>query len=455
MKIIKISSFALSLLMAACMQQANAEVTAAAAAALGSTLTPLGGEMAGNADGSIPAWTGGLTDVPPGFVNGGRRPDPFASEKPILKITASNAGEYSEELSEGVKELLKRYPESFRLDVYKTHRTAAAPQLVYDNTKANATRAKIIEGSAGAQPEGAYAGIPFPIPSSGVEVMWNHLLRWRGEAWSMEFNGYQLTANGKWVNIQDGINEHWMPYYAKNGSLEKFKGDYWLVRSVNAGPPIRAGEAIVGRFNLAEDTSATWVYLTGQRRVRRLPNSCCDIPTPFSGGIVTFDEVDGYSGRMDRFDWTIVGKQEMYIPYNTNRTLQPASDKEVLGVRHLNPDHVRWEKHRVWVVESTLKPGQRHTMPRSRYYVDEDTWAVVLADRWDAKGQLSRMPITLPIAMPDLPATALTTWGVYDFQQNTAFFNVLYNNKKMHYKVVEKHPESVFTPTGMAGDGVR
>ncbi|WP_310462641.1 DUF1329 domain-containing protein [Sphaerotilus sp.] len=434
---------------------ANAGVSADEAAKLKTELTPLGGEKAGNKDGSIPAWTGGLTTPTPGFTNGGRRPDPFAGEKPLLSITAKNMAEHAAHLTEGTKELLKRNPESFRVDVYKTHRTAAAPQWVYDNTFQNATRAKLVDGAAGPKPESVFGGVPFPIPKSGPEVMWNHLLRWRGEAWHMDFKGYQLTSDGKWVNISDASNEHWMPYYAKTGSLDKFGGEYWLVRSTNSGPPIRAGEAIVGRLNLDEEKTATWVYLTGQRRVRKLPASCCDTPGPFSAGIVSFDEVDGYTGRMDRFDWKLVGKQEIYIPYNTNRTLQPTKDSDVLGTRHLNPDHVRWELHRVWVVEANLKAGQRHTSPKSRYYVDEDSWIAVLADRWDAKGQLARMPFTLPMAMPDLPATAQTTWGVYDFLAGTAFVNVLYNDKKEHYKIVTKHPESVFTPDGMAGEGVR
>lgn len=450
-----IHSLGMALAMAFAASTAMAAVTAEEAAALKSSLTPLGAEKAGNKDGSIPAWNGGLTVPTPGFVNGGRRPDPFAADKPLYTVTAKNMAEHAGRLTEGTKALLQKYPDSFRLDVYPSRRTAAAPQHVYDNTFKNATRARLVDGPAGPVPSGAYGGVPFPIPKSGLEVMWNQTLRWRGESWYAEFNGYTITPDGKRVLVLDARNDYQMPYYAPDGTAEGFKGEYWLVRSMNAGPAIRAGEAITGREHVSADKSATWVYLTGQRRVRKLPNACCDTPTPFSAGIVSFDEVEGFTGRLDRFDWTLVGKQEMLIPYNSNRTLLPEKDFDVLGERHLNPDHVRWELHRVWVVEGTVKAGQRHTSPRSRYYVDEDSWIAALGDRWDSKGQLARTQFSLPVAMPDVPAQAGTAWGVYDLTSGSMFVNVLQNQKKVQTKVMPRYKDEVFTPDAMSGEGVR
>ncbi|BDI06038.1 DUF1329 domain-containing protein [Sphaerotilus microaerophilus] len=432
-----------------------AGVSADEAAQLKSTLTPMGAEKAGNKDGSIPAWTGGLTTPTPGFTNGGRRPDPFAADKPLYSVNAKNLAEHAAKLPDGVKALAQRHPDSFRVDVYPTRRTAAAPQYVYDNTFKNATRAKTVESSAGSIPEGAYAGVPFPIPKSGIEAMWNVLLRWRGESWYSEFNGYTVTPEGKRVLVQETRNDYQMPYYAPDGSPEKFGGEHWLVRSVNTGPAIRAGEAITGREQLNGDKTQVWVYLTGQRRVRKLPNACCDTPTPFSAGVVSFDEVEGFSGRMDRFDWKLVGKQEMLIPYNSNRSLVPAKDSDLIGEHHLNPDHVRWELHRVWVVEAALKAGQRHTSPKSRYYIDEDSWILVWGDRWDAKGQLARSQFTLPVAMPDVPAQAAVTWGAYDHVARTLFATLVMNQQKVQYKVQKRYSDSVFTPDAMAGEGLR
>ncbi|MBL0726255.1 DUF1329 domain-containing protein [Piscinibacter sp. HJYY11] len=430
---------------------AQAGVTPEEAAKLKTTLTPFGAEKAGNADGSIPAWNGGYTTPIPGFKNGGRRGDPFANEKPLYSVTADNLAQHAGKLSEGTVALLKKYPKTFRLDVYKTHRTAAAPQWVYDNTFKNATTARL-EGHV---LKGAFGGIPFPIPKTGEEMMANNDLHWRGEAWQNDFRGYLGTASGQRVLSVEATGDWQMPYYAQ-GQQDKFNGDFWLIRLVNSGPPVRAGEALVGRQNLDADKTATWVYLTGQRRVRKLPNACCDTPTPASSGVASFDEVDVFGGRTDRFNWKIVGKQELLIPYNSNRLHTPTKDSDVLLPHHFNPDHVRWELHRVWVVEANLKPGQRHQAPRSRYYLDEDTWVAVLGDRWDAKGQLWKTLWAHPVVMPDLPATTpQQQWGFHDLLSGAWYASGVVNERNTHYRIVPRRPDSFFTPDAMAGDGVR
>lgn len=430
---------------------ASAGVSAEEAARLKTELTPFGAEKAGNKDGSIPAWTGGYTTPIPGDKPGGRRGDPFKDEKPLYSITAKNAEQYADRLTDGTKGLLKKYPDSFRVDVYKTHRSAAAPQWVYDNTLKNATRAKL-DGEVVA---GAYGGIPFPIPKSGAEVMWNHLLRWRGTSWQFHTNMYQLTADGKAVLATDGVGDQQMPYYLPDGSPEQFKGDFWLVRLVNAGPPIRAGEAVVGRENIDASKAQAWVYLTGQRRVRKLPNPCCDTPTPAAAGVMSFDEIEVFTGRLERFDFKLLGKKEMIVPYNSNRLLQPKTDAEVLSAHHLNPDFVRWELHRVWVVEATLREGKRHQAPRSRYYCDEDTWACVLGDRWDANGQLWKTLWAQTFVAPDLPGTVVGAMGFNDLLSGTAFVGNLYNAKAAHYPLVPRYPDSAFTPDAMAAASAR
>lgn len=430
---------------------AQAAVPSEEAAKLKTELTPFGAERAGNKDGSIPAWTGGYTTPIPGFKNGGRRGDPFASEKPLYSITAENLAQHAAKLSEGTQALMKKYPKSFRVDVYKTHRTAAAPQWVYDNTLKNATTAKL----DGEIVKGAYGGIPFPIPKSAREILSNNELHWRGEAWQNDFRGYLGTASGQRVLSVEGVGDWQMPYYAQ-GQQDKFSGDYWLIRLVNSGPPVRAGEAITGKLSMDPDRAATWVYLTGQRRVRKLPNACCDTPTPASAGVASFDEVDVLSGRTDRFDWKILGKQELLIPYNSNRLHTPTRDSDVLMANHLNPDHVRWELHRVWVIEAALKPGQRHQAPKSRYYLDEDTWVAVLGDRWDANGQLWKTVWSHPVVMPDLPATTpQQQWGFNDLISGAWYASGVVNERSKHYQIVPLKPENYFAGDALAGEGVR
>lgn len=434
---------------------AMAAVSTEEAAKLKTELTPIGAEKSGNKDGTIPAWTGGLTEPTPGFKNGGRRPDPFSNEKPTLQITSKNMDQYADKLTEGTKALLKKYPDKFRVDVYPTHRTAAMPKSIYDNTFTNATRASIVEGPGGQTAKGAHGGFPFPIPKNGAEAILNTQVRWRGESFNQKGTNYQVTADGRPILVSSISVDNLAPYYFKDGLPDKSDSTYWMVRVSVNGPAIRAGEAILGHLNIDESKTATWVYLTGQRRVRKLPNSCCDTPHPTSAGIITFDEIETFGGRIDRFDWKLVGKKEIYIPYNSNRILQPMKDADILTAHHLNPDHVRWELHRVWVVEATLKPGMRHTSPKSRYYIDEDTWWPVTADRWDANGQLWRMPFSIPVAMPDVPAQIGSIFGNYDLLTGSYLVMALMNSFSEQYKLLPRLPDAHFAPESLAGESAR
>ncbi|MDB5898536.1 MAG: uncharacterized protein JWP41_2138 [Ramlibacter sp.] len=433
---------------------AFAGVTAAEAAKLKSELTPFGGEKAANRDGSIPAWTGGYTTPIAGDRPGGRRGDPFKGEKPVLTINARNADQYADKLTDGTKALLKKYPDSFRVDVYRTHRTAAAPQWVYDNTLRNATSGRLENGV----PRGVYGGIPFPIPKTGEEVMWNHMLHWRGTSWSFSNTWYQMTSDGRPVLISDLDGDQQFPYYYQDRTPEDFEkgdGNFWFVRIRNSGPPLRAGEALLAHENIDPNKLQTWVYLTGQRRVRKLPNACCDTPTPAAAGVMTFDEIYTWTGRLDRFDWKILGKKEMYVPYNANGFMQPKTDAEVLDKHHYNPEHMRWELHRVWVVEATLKPGQRHQAPRSRYYCDEDSWICVLGDRWDANGQLWKTLWSQSFVAPDMPALVLGSMGFTDLVSGAAFAGQLFNSKASQVSLKPRRPDSFFSPDALSGDSVR
>jgi hypothetical protein len=430
----------------------HATATNEEAARLGKDLTPLGGERAGNKAGTIPAWTGGFTATASPRITG-RRPDPFASDKPLYTVTAANAGEHDPQLTDGLKAMFKKYPD-FRMNVYQTRRTADAPAFVYENTKLNATHAALSNDAL----TGAFGGIPFPIPKSGAEAMWNVVLNWNGTAYRWDVTGYLVTASGQPVLTVDAKADVYRPYYQEGGdraSFDKQGGVHFEAKIVNTGPPIRAGEAFMNKINTDPTKDEAWVYLTGQRRVRKLPNACCDTPTPQTAGVMTFDEQLVFSGRLDRFDWKLLGKQEMLIPYNTNRLNVPAHDADVLQKNFLNPEDVRWELHRVWVVEATLRPGQRHQMPRSRYYLDEDTWVAVLADRWDARGNLWRTLTQYPLVMPDAPATAPVTFDMHDLVSGSWFVNGLMNGKASQTVFVPRFSDTNFQADSLAAEAVR
>jgi hypothetical protein len=431
---------------------AFAAVPAEEAGKLKGELTPMGAEKAGNKAGTIPAWDGGVTKVPAGYKPGDLRADPFAGEKPLFSIDAKNMDQYADKLSEGTKALMKKFP-SYRIDVYPTHRTAAMPQWAYDNTFKNATRCKTKDG--GVSIEGCYGGIPFPIPKSGAELMWNHMLAWKGQANSMLFRLFVTTADGKSTMASDGLAEVQSPYWFKDGSLEKFNGDYHQLMLVTYGPPFKAGESILLRDTVdAGKGRQAWQYLVGQRRTRKAPTLGYDTPDSVASGAFYFDEAYGFSGSLDRYDWKIVGKKEMFIPYNTNRTWA-AKASDVMGQKHLNPDYVRWELHRVWEVEATLAPGKRHAVPKRRFYLDEDTYTAVLADMWDAQGQLWRVGYNLPMAMPDVPGSVTQTFGLYNLLANTYVLANFPGEKPYQFKVVPPWNDSYFTPDNLAAKGSR
>ena len=125
-----------------------AAVSADQADRLGKDLTPMGGIKSGNADGTIPAWDGGITTPPAGYEKGMHHPDPYAADKVLLTVTADNVGQYADKLTAGQQAMLKAYP-SYKMNVYPTHRSAAAPQRIYDATKAVATTAQLTEGGNG------------------------------------------------------------------------------------------------------------------------------------------------------------------------------------------------------------------------------------------------------------------------------------------------------------------
>jgi hypothetical protein len=432
---------------------ALAAVPAEEAAKLKSTLTPLGGEKAGNKEGTIPAWNGGYTKMPEGSGAAGPRADPFAGEKPILLITAKNLDQHGDKVSAGMQALLRKYPDTFRLDVYPTHRTASAPQWVYDNTFKNATRAKT--GAGGSNLENAHGGIPFPIPMEGAEVMWNHLLRWRGESVEIPFRIWVGAADGKRVMAVEAKDDHQFPYYAKDGAPDN-DGDFFWLRQVQTAPPFKAGEQILLRdpMSLGTRNRQAWQYLSGQRRVRRAPTIAFDTPDFVASGMNYFDEVFMFLGSLERYEWKLAGKKEIYVPYNNNRFLLAKTD-EVFSPHHLNPDKLRWELHRVWIVEATLAPGKRHVVPKKRFYVDEDTWSVLLVDGYDAEGRLWRAQHAVPFVAPDIPAVVSTTFTVFNLQAGTWLVNNLYNDQAAPYKVVPRRPDTYFSADALAGAGIR
>jgi len=390
---------------------AHAAITAEEAKALGTTLTPIGAEKAGNKDGTIPAYGGGLTSAPAGFKAGdGVRPDPFAGEKPRLVIDAKNMAQHADQLTEGTKALLQKYP-SFRVDVYPTHRSVAFPKFVTENTMKGAVNAKTLND--GRSIEGVHAAFPFPIPKTGNEAMWNHLVRFNGPSYEAKYRNLSVDASGHATLATEGVSVQEFPYWdVSKPAAETF----WRIKLTYTAPARRAGEAlmIVDPLDIGQKDRRAWSYLPGQRRVKVAPDLAYDTPNPGTAGATTFDDTFIFNGAMDRYDFKLVGKKEMLVPYNTYAAVYQAKQDDLLKPNHLNPDLVRWELHRVWVVEATLREGKRHVYGKRTFYLDEDSWSALASDEYDGRGQLYRAGFAYMAPSYDLPAPYTDMFGHYD-----------------------------------------
>ncbi|HSW06747.1 DUF1329 domain-containing protein [Aquabacterium sp.] len=406
-------------LLAACAAAAlslpsRAAVTADEAKQLGSTLTACGAEKGANKDGSIPAYTGGLSGAMKA-PRPGLPPALFTDEKPVLQLKADNAEANAARLSDGHLYLLKNYP-GFRIDVYPTHRTFATPKFVADNCIFNASNAKISNEAV----VGHKGAVPFPIPKTGLEAMFNNLWTWRGADRQINAETWFVSAAGKRSLATANIVTEAYPYYyegtaRQDGWEGKLRGA--VIVEVTA-PAYSAGEKtlILGPADPIGQETQGWTYFTGQRRLRKIPNVQYDVPFNITSGNTNFDDNYGFNGATDRYDWKLVGKKEMFVPYNNNNINLVDDLDKLMGPNFVNPDHVRFELHRVWVVDATLKAGARHTVPKRRFYIDEDSWNIVSTDQWDAKGQFWKNINILTWVYPEVPTMANFQHIVYNVQ---------------------------------------
>ena len=431
---------------------ASAALSSADASRLGNDLTPLGGEKAGNADGSIPAWTGGITTAPAGYQVGQHHPDPFAADALKFTITGANADQHADKLSAGHLALLKAYP-SYTMPVYASHRSASNPQRIYDATRYNATNAGLIAGGNGI--EGTAAGIPFPIPQSGQEVIWNHITRYRGEQVRMVTNHAAVLKGGDYVLVKR--ERDLMFIYGREGlTPADLDNTLFFYKYVVTAPSKLAGSALVVQETLDQVLAIrkAWRFNRGERRVRRLPMLAYDAMQPDTNGMATADVVDAYNGAPDRYEWTLVGKQEMLVPYNSYAVHQKGiAYEKILQAKHVNPELLRHELHRVWVVDAKLRKGFSHPYGARRFYLDEDSWQILAVDLYDKNGELVGLQEAHPISYYDIPTFFSTLETIYDFKGERYFVDGLDNNEPM-YDFNVQLKKSDFTAAALRREGI-
>ncbi len=446
-----------ALALAFIMPTALAAVSVTEADRLKGELTPMGAERKGNDAGDIPQWRGGLTLPPVNYSKAGQHHiDPYADDKPLFVITASNMAQYAEYLTPGQIALFKTYPATFTMPVYETRRTAAAPDWVYENTYKNAIRAELTKDGSGLLY--AYGGVPFPIAKTGLEAIWNHITRWRGIYLTRRASEIAVQTDGDFslVTVQQEVEFN---YYRRDKSIEDLNNILFYYLSFTKAPARLAGGAVLVHetLNQVDEPRQAWGYNAGQRRVRRAPNLAYDTPIAAADGLRYADDTDMYNGAPDRYNWKLLEKKEIYIPYNSYKlSANNVSYEELIKPGHLNPEYTRYEKHRVWVVEATLKEGMRHVYHKRVFYLDEDTWGVAVADQYDSAGDLWRVNMAYMKTYYELPVTWTTMDVFHDLKAKRYHVQGLDNEEQGTIDYSNEPPgDRYFTPAELRRRGKR
>ena len=420
-----------------------AEVDDEEAAKLGNELTPLGAERAGNGkEGmfAIPEWTGGMDHLKAKPAKGSGFIDAFPDEQPLMTITAANYMEYAEYLSEGQKALFKAYPETYKMKVYPSHRTAIFPEWIYEETKKNATKVDLVDDGNGF--EDAVKGYPFPIPKSGHEAMWNHMARYLTTGFRGYVNRAIVNPDGKY-SMARGYFEIAFRYNHPDVNDDNFENKHLYALTTIVSPASQAGDSYLVHMpmNRVKDEVRVWIYNTGTRKVRRISEIGYDNPVSTLDGIITHDQIDMFNGPMDRYTFKLIGKKENLVSYN-NYDFYDGARKydELIKPNHPNMDLLRFEMHRVWVVQAILREGQGHIYTKRTFYIDEDSWLILLQDIYDERGEFWRAAESFAITLYEVPFAVNAAQAHYDLHSRRYALLNLTNEEKnrIEYDFFEK-----------------
>lgn len=434
---------------------AAAQLAPADIAKLGTSLTPIGAEKAANAAGTIPAWDGGVTKPVAGFKPGGHYPDPFPNDKPLFTIDGKNADKYKDQLSPGQMAMLKKYP-TYKMVVYPTRRSAAFPACHYEETKACAAKAQLAPGG-GNGVVGCAGGIPFPIPKSGLEAIWNSTLRYRGDTFAQNWAQAAVTRTGDYALVKFEYEYDFQYGNCSKPAAQREPNKILNYIQATTAPARLAGQILLVQepVDQSKEPRSAWTYNPGQRRVRLAPNVAYDNPGTAADGLRTNDDFGMFNGATDRYDWKLVGKREMFIPYNSHRLTDPKFKyTDILKPGHINQDLARYELHRVWVVEATLKSGMSHIYAKRVFYLDEDSWAIALSDKYDGRGELWRFAESHSESWYDVPMYFSTVEVHHDLQSGRYLAMGLRNEETRIFEAL-KRTAADYNPNSLRGLGTR
>jgi len=368
--------------------------------------TPIGADPRPSNDGEIPSWTGGLASTPAGIsgvVRGRTYPDPFAADKPIVQITPANADQYRAKLTDGQYEQLKRIP-GFAMNIYPSRRSCAYPRAVYDWTRNNVGHASLTPSGNGLV--GAQGSFPFPFPKRPEEYIWNHKAGfYGGPAFQTLYSGFLVNTDGSFDETRSR-EEPIFPEMFAPPDRGGFGNTLLDTKVTTLAPARRRGNVLMVHQPLDNDTDNQegFLYLPALRRTLRGPDVEFDAPDQDSQGLLTIDQRNMFTGSLARYNWRYIGKQVKYVGYNGYKIVGLTDHAKAVDRNHIKTEYMRYEPHRVYVVEARLKPGARHIYARRVFYIDEDSWYILAADMYDAQGRLWRTAETQLINFYDIPS---------------------------------------------------
>ena len=436
-------------------QVALAAVPATDAAALQGRLTPLGAERAASSDGRIPAWQGGLAPGAVQLQGNGTATDPYPNEKPLFVIDATNYVQYQANLTSGQVAMLQRYPGGYRIPVYPSHRSVAVSDTVKGWAAHNATSAKLVNEGNGL--EGFEGAVAFPIPQTGLEAIWNHVTRYRGGSQQSTTDSATPQTGGDFV-VTTTEQRFTMAEQLTDYSPDKADNMLFYYSQRVTAPARQAGDVVLVHETLDQvrQPRLSWIYSSAQRRVRRAPDNAYDAAGPAVAGLRTADSRDMYNGAPDRYNWKLLGKKELYVPYNSYRLASPSLHyADFLKPGFIDPAPTRYELHRVWEVEATLKPGAQHIYGKRRFYLDEDSWTILENDLYDKDGQLWRVGENHTYFQANAQVLLSAVQVFYDLRAGRYIASNMTNEQRRGYDFAYRAGSSDYSPGALRGAGLR
>ncbi len=405
----------------------HAKVSETEAQRLDNELTPVGAVRSGNPSGTIPAWDGGLASAPDNWKPGQVEINPFPQDEPLFVIHQGNVDLYRDKLTDGHVRMIEQYGPDFVMPIYQTRRSAAFPEDVYEKSRQNARTAELLSNGNGVRD--TIMTSPFPIPKDGLEVIWNHVLRYRGDEVSFRSASATPQTSGSYNEVVNQY-DYFIAYSRRGANLADIDNKIFYLKTDTIAPSSLAGTITLVHETLDQIRSPrlAWRYDAGSRRLRRSPNLAYETDLPNSSSLRSVDQKDMYNGAPNQYDWTLKGKREIYVPYNAYKLHDSeVRPDDVIRPQHINQSLARYELHRVWVVEATLRTGISHIYARRVFYVDEDSWQVLATEEYDKSGELWRVSEAHNISFYSEPVFWTTMEMTYDLNAERYYIDGLDN----------------------------